>query len=135
MSQSRGPDPLHGVTLQTIVETLVERYGWESLSQTIAIRCFTFEPSVKSSLKFLRKTPWARAEVEALFVQDQRRAQKNSVRNQERAQRRLKGAAVRAAANELGANESQPAVAEFAEEESAEKKLTEKESTDGRPKP
>jgi uncharacterized protein (DUF2132 family) len=62
-------DPLHGITLKTIVEELVARYGFETLGQKINIRCFTHEPSVKSSLKFLRKTPWARAKVEAFYIQ------------------------------------------------------------------
>lgn len=61
-------DPLHGVTLKAIVERLVERYGWEDLGDKIRIRCFMFEPSVTSSLKFLRKTPWAREKVERLYV-------------------------------------------------------------------
>ena len=62
-------DPLHGKTLQAIIESLVEQYGWEELGDRINIRCFTHDPSVKSSLKFLRKTPWARAKVELLYVQ------------------------------------------------------------------
>ena len=62
-------DPLHGITLKAVVELLVERYGWEVLGQKIAINCFTHEPSINSSLKFLRKTPWAREQVEALYVQ------------------------------------------------------------------
>lgn len=61
-------DPLHGVTLEMQVNTLVERYGWDQLSKLININCFKNEPSVKSSLKFLRRTPWARAEVEALYL-------------------------------------------------------------------
>lgn len=61
-------DPLHGVTLQMILERLVERYGFESLGRTIPIRCFTEDPSIKSSLTFLRRTPWARAKVEALYL-------------------------------------------------------------------
>ncbi|MBX3251278.1 MAG: DUF2132 domain-containing protein [Myxococcales bacterium] len=61
-------DPLHGVTLQTILERLVERYGFEHLGRTIPIRCFTQDPSIKSSLTFLRRTPWARAKVEALYL-------------------------------------------------------------------
>ncbi|MBX7242030.1 MAG: VF530 family protein [Bacteroidia bacterium] len=61
-------DPLHGVTLKMIVEALYEYYGWEALGFQINIRCFNFEPSVKSSLTFLRKTPWARAKVEALYL-------------------------------------------------------------------
>jgi len=62
-------DPLHGVTLKTIVTTLVEDYGWEELGQRINIKCFTHEPSINSSLKFLRKTPWAREKVEALYLE------------------------------------------------------------------
>ncbi len=61
-------DPLHGVTLQTIVQALAEFYGWDELGRMIDIRCFNFEPSVSSSLKFLRKTPWARTKVENLYV-------------------------------------------------------------------
>ena len=60
-------DPLHGVTLKAMVEHLVERYGWEGLGARIDIRCFTHDPSVTSSLKFLRKTPWARTKVESLY--------------------------------------------------------------------
>jgi uncharacterized protein (DUF2132 family) len=62
------PDPLHGVTLEQIVTSLVEQYGWETLGKRIDIRCFTSDPSVASSLKFLRKTPWARSKVEALYL-------------------------------------------------------------------
>lgn len=61
-------DPLHGVTLKDMVEHLVERYGWPGLGERITIRCFTHDPSVNSSLKFLRKTPWARAKVESLYL-------------------------------------------------------------------
>jgi uncharacterized protein (DUF2132 family) len=61
-------DPLHGVTLKAIVEALVERYGWEDLGRMINIRCFTHDPSVQSSLKFLRKTEWAREKVERLYL-------------------------------------------------------------------
>jgi uncharacterized protein (DUF2132 family) len=61
-------DPLHGITLEAIVTQLVERFGWEELGQMIPIRCFQFDPSVRSSLKFLRKTPWARKKVEDLFL-------------------------------------------------------------------
>lgn len=63
----RTPDPMHGVTLKAMVEHLVDRYGWDSLGDRITIRCFTHDPSVNSSLKFLRKTPWARDKVESLF--------------------------------------------------------------------
>ncbi|MCU6500736.1 VF530 family protein [Rugamonas sp. A1-17] len=59
---------LHGVTLEAIVTRLHAHYGWEQLSRRIDINCFTSDPSIKSSLKFLRKTPWARAKVEELYV-------------------------------------------------------------------
>ena len=61
-------DPLHGITLEQIVTSLVESYGWPGLGNRIDINCFTSNPSVKSSLKFLRKTPWARQKVEALYL-------------------------------------------------------------------
>ncbi|UUC48438.1 VF530 family protein [Pseudomonas citronellolis] len=65
----RPKDPLHGMTLQTILERLLEQYGWEGLAKRIDIRCFKSEPSIKSSLTFLRRTPWAREQVEKLYVQ------------------------------------------------------------------
>ena len=58
---------MHGVTLQAIIEHLVARYGWEGLGKRIVIRCFTHNPDMASSLKFLRRTPWARAKVESLY--------------------------------------------------------------------
>ena len=61
-------DPLHGVTLERMVTELEARYGWAELGELIRIRCFRENPSVSSSLKFLRKTPWARAKVEDLYV-------------------------------------------------------------------
>lgn len=61
-------DPLEGKTLQFIVEYLVEKYGWKELGRRIPINCFLFEPSVKSSLTFLRRTPWARKKVEVLYL-------------------------------------------------------------------
>ena len=61
-------DPLHGLTLEAIVSSLSAHYGWEELGQRIPIRCFQSEPSVASSLKFLRKTPWARDKVEGLYL-------------------------------------------------------------------
>ena len=61
-------NPLHGLTLETIVTALVDHYGWESLGQRIPVRCFQSDPSVVSSLKFLRKTPWARDKVEGLYL-------------------------------------------------------------------
>ena len=72
MEPPRRPDPLHGVTLERVVTELQARYGWEELGQRIKIRCFTHDPSVGSSLKFLRKTPWARAKVEELYVRMRR---------------------------------------------------------------
>ena len=66
-------DPLHGVTLEMMVVRLVDRHGWEELARQIPIRCFQFEPSVKSSLVFLRKTPWARKRVEDWYAYDARR--------------------------------------------------------------
>lgn len=62
-------DPLHGLSLQAILTALVERIGWEGLARHVDVRCFKHEPSIKSSLTFLRKTPWARAKVEALYLQ------------------------------------------------------------------
>jgi uncharacterized protein (DUF2132 family) len=61
-------DPLHGKTLEQILNELVDFYGWEQLGNMITIRCFTNDPSIKSSLQFLRKTPWARAKVENLYL-------------------------------------------------------------------
>jgi uncharacterized protein (DUF2132 family) len=60
-------DPLHGVTLEKILEALVAHHGWTELAARIEIRCFMFDPSITSSLKFLRRTPWARAKVEQLY--------------------------------------------------------------------
>jgi len=61
-------NPLHGLTLEHIVTALVAHYGWEGLAQRIAVRCFIEQPSISSSLKFLRKTPWARDKVESLYL-------------------------------------------------------------------
>jgi uncharacterized protein (DUF2132 family) len=61
-------NPLHGVTLKTILELLVDHYGWEELDSRIRINCFNNQPSINSSLKFLRKTPWAREKVEELYI-------------------------------------------------------------------
>jgi len=62
-------DPLHGMTLEAIINALVARYGWSEMAKRININCFKSDPSVKSSLKFLRRTPWARTEVEALYIE------------------------------------------------------------------
>lgn len=67
MSEQKN-NPLHGLTLQVIVETLVDMLGWEEMGQAVKIKCFTHDPSIKSSLKFLRKTPWAREKVEQLYL-------------------------------------------------------------------
>jgi uncharacterized protein (DUF2132 family) len=74
MAADRPNDPLHGVTLKAIVEDLVARYGWPDLGARIPIRCFDTDPSIQSSLKFLRKTEWARRRVEQLYLADQREA-------------------------------------------------------------
>lgn len=68
MTQKQPNNPLHGYTLEQIVISLSDYYGWEALGEKINIGCFNENPSVKSSLKFLRKTPWARKKVEDLFV-------------------------------------------------------------------
>lgn len=62
-------NPLHGLTLERILNRLVEHYGWDDLHSRIRVNCFRNDPSVKSSLKFLRKTPWARDKVEALYIE------------------------------------------------------------------
>jgi len=74
MSQQQTKDPLHGVTLEMIVTRLVDYYGWDKLGKRINIRCFNYDPSIKSSLKFLRKTPWARKQVEDLYIETQKNA-------------------------------------------------------------
>jgi uncharacterized protein (DUF2132 family) len=68
MNPVQSPDPLQGQTLEKILLTLVDHYGWEELGRRIDIRCFNVDPSIKSSLTFLRRTPWARSRVEELFV-------------------------------------------------------------------
>jgi len=65
---SRPKDPLHGITLEMMLGSLVDRLGWEEMGRRIKIRCFTDNPSISSSLKFLRKTPWAREKVERLYL-------------------------------------------------------------------
>ena len=72
MSDEQPRNPLHGITLEHIVTELVTYYGWPELGQQVRIRCFNENPSVASSLKFLRKTPWARAKVESLYLFVQR---------------------------------------------------------------
>jgi uncharacterized protein (DUF2132 family) len=72
-SQPAPNNPLHGLTLEAILTALVAHYNWDGLAQRIDIRCFKSEPSIKSSLTFLRRTPWAREKVEALYLKLQRR--------------------------------------------------------------
>jgi uncharacterized protein (DUF2132 family) len=68
MSNTQPNNPLHGITLETILTRLVEQYGWAELGNRIPIKCFNENPSIKSSLKFLRRTPWARKKVEDLYL-------------------------------------------------------------------
>lgn len=68
MSNQQPGNPLHGITLERMLEELVADYGWDELGRLIDIRCFNHDPSIKSSLKFLRKTPWARKQVEELYL-------------------------------------------------------------------
>lgn len=70
MSKEQPNNPLHGISLKTIVEDLVRRRGFPDLAVRIKIRCFAFEPSIQSSLKFLRRTEWARRQVEELYLED-----------------------------------------------------------------
>ncbi|ABS46097.1 MULTISPECIES: VF530 family DNA-binding protein [Yersinia pseudotuberculosis complex] len=69
MSEHLSKDPLHGITLEQLLTKLVENYGWDGLADRIQINCFISDPSIKSSLKFLRRTPWARQKVEALYIE------------------------------------------------------------------
>ena len=73
MTETQRNNPLHGVTLEMILNDLVTCYGWDTLGREVNIRCFNHEPSVASSLKFLRRTPWAREQVEALYIDMVRR--------------------------------------------------------------
>jgi uncharacterized protein (DUF2132 family) len=68
MSENQPNNPLHGVKLATIIEELVEHYGWDKMADHVNINCFKSNPTVKSSLKFLRRTPWAREKVEVLYI-------------------------------------------------------------------
>lgn len=71
-------DPLHGLTLEALLITLVGHYGWEGLGRRVPLRCFTSDPSIASSLKFLRRTPWARDKVESLYLYMLREARRRS---------------------------------------------------------
>lgn len=96
MSTEQPANPLHGVTLKALLEELVDRYGFDGLADRFGWRCFSHDPSIKSSLKFLRKTPWARAKVERLYVADLRVREKKRKRNAMRAARRAYKAKVEA---------------------------------------
>ena len=88
MPQEQPNNPLHGITLKAIVEDLVARHGFPVLAERIPIGCFANNPSVRSSLKFLRRAPWARERVEKLWLEDQRLVERKRKRNQRRAARR-----------------------------------------------
>jgi len=81
MSNQQHKDPLHGVTLEMLLTQLVEHFGWEKMGQIIDIRCFNNNPSIKSSLQFLRRTPWARTKVEELYLKYRKNALKKPKRN------------------------------------------------------
>ena len=74
MKDSQPDNPLHGITLEMILNQLVAFHGWDGLGRQIEIRCFNHEPSIASSLKFLRRTPWARQQVETLYIDTVRRS-------------------------------------------------------------
>lgn len=88
MTDEQPNNPLHGVTLKAILEELVERHGWETLSERVPIACFRNDPSLKSSLHFLRKTPWARDRVEGIYLDDLRARERRRRQNKRRAQMR-----------------------------------------------
>lgn len=83
-SQEQPRNPLHGLTLERILTDLVDYYGWRELGRRIPVRCFNSDPSISSSLKFLRKTPWAREKVEQLHVQTQREYERSQQRSTSR---------------------------------------------------
>lgn len=85
MSEEQPNNPLHGITLKAILEALVELHGWPGLAARVPIRCFKSDPSIASSLNFLRKTDWARARVEQLYLAEKRRVAQNRKRKQRRA--------------------------------------------------
>jgi uncharacterized protein (DUF2132 family) len=80
MTDHKPNDPLHGITLKMILTQLVEHYGWEEMGRIVRIKCFTNDPSIKSSLQFLRRTPWARSKVEALYLRYKRESTKKPKR-------------------------------------------------------
>ena len=68
VSEHKSKDPLHGVTLERVLTELVEHFGWREMGRRVEIRCFLFDPSIKSSLTFLRRNPWARSKVEEIYI-------------------------------------------------------------------
>jgi uncharacterized protein (DUF2132 family) len=80
MANEQPNNPLHGITLEMILTNLVEHYGWEELGKRIPIHCFIDNPSIKSSLKFLRRTPWARKKVETLYLTSQKGKEQETAR-------------------------------------------------------
>ncbi len=82
MPDQKLKDPLHGVTLELILNQLVEHYGWEEMGFLIKVNCFNFDPSIPSSLKFLRKTPWARKKVEDLYVRLARKNERKKLKSE-----------------------------------------------------
>ena len=87
MHQNNSKKPMHGVTLEKMINTLVDYYGWEKLGKRIKIKCFNNDPSVKSSLKFIRKTSWAREKVEGLYRYTVRRINEKEAKRKNREQR------------------------------------------------
>ena len=83
MTDTQANNPLHGITLEMLLTELVAFHGWQVLGEEINIRCFTDNPSIKSSLKFLRKTPWAREKVESLYLYVQRKQAKSKKEGQD----------------------------------------------------
>ena len=88
MADEQPNNPLHGVTLKALLTSLVDEHGWEYLADRVRVQCFSNNPSINSSLKFLRKTPWAREKVEALYVSGVKTRERKRKRNLRRAARR-----------------------------------------------
>ena len=91
MTEQESNDPLHGITLEALLEELVERYGWDGLAKRVRVRCFQNDPSLKSSLKFLRKTDWARTKVERLYLSHLPSRRRTGPRHSERTPPRRPG--------------------------------------------
>ena len=107
MGENVFKDPLEGMTLQGILEELVERHGWPWLAERVYLRCFVFDPSISSSLAFLRQTPWAREKLTRLYVSDHRRLKRNARRKWRKAAKQAHDAA--AAAEDGSSENSSPA--------------------------